>query len=188
MGSALQQLFAQLVKAIATSANAIFDKSFETKSFDGRPWKARKHGNRGSLLVDSGALRRSLKYSISGNTIIWTSNLPYAKIHNDGGYIKITPKMRKFFWHMYYTCTKKIKRGKKGQVLKASLVHSKDAEFWKAMALLANRKVGSYIKIPRRRFIGNSREVDAKVKKIMDAFVKKLSDAIARQAKARAKS
>ncbi len=189
--SALESLYQQLIVAIATNVNAIFDKSFETKSFDGRPWKHRIPGNvkfPGALLMNSGNLRRSLKYNISGNTITWTSNLPYAKIHNDGGYIKITPKMRKFFWHMYYTCTKKIKRGKKGQVLKASLVHSKDAEFWKAMALLANRKVGSYIKIPRRRFIGNSREVDAKVKKIMDAFMKKLSAAIARQAKARAKS
>ena len=88
--TALQQLFAQLVKTIAASANAIFDKSFETKSFDGRPWKTRKRNRRGSLLVDSGALRRSLKYTINGNTITWTSNLPYAKIHNDGGYIKIT--------------------------------------------------------------------------------------------------
>jgi len=186
--TALQQLFAQLVKAVAISANAIFDKSFETKSFDGRPWKARKHGNRGSLLVDSGALRRSLNYTINGNTITWTSNLPYAKIHNDGGYIKITPKMRKFFWHMYYTCTKKIKRGKKGQVLKASLVHSKDAEFWKAMALLANRKQGKYIKIPRRRFIGNSNEVSRKIKQITDAFMKRLDDAITRQSKARSRS
>lgn len=186
--TALQQLFAQLVKAIATSANAIFDKSFETKSFDGRPWKTRKRNRRGSLLVDSGALRRSLKYTINGNTITWTSNLPYAKIHNDGGYIKITPKMRRFFWAKYYECTKRIKRGKKGQVLKASKIHSEDAEFWKAMALLATRKQGKYIKIPRRRFIGNSREVSQKVQKIMDAFMQKLTDAIARQSKAMAKS
>ncbi len=186
--SALQQLFAQLVKAIATSANAIFDKSFETKSFDGRLWKARKHGNRGSLLVDSGALRRSIKYTINGNSITWTSNLPYAKIHNDGGFIKITPKMRRFFWHMYYSCTKKIKRGKKGQVLKASQRHSEDAKFWKAMALLATRKQGAYIKIPRRRFIGNSNEVSRKIKQITDAFMKRLNDAIVRQANARARS
>ena len=186
--TALQQLFAQLVKAIATSANAIYDKSFETKSFDGRPWKTRKRNRRGSLLVDSGALRRSLKYTINGNTITWTSNLPYAKIHNDGGFIKITPKMRRFFWAKYYECTKKIKRGKKGQVLKASKVHSEDAEFWKAMALLATRKLGAYIKIPRRRFIGNSNEVSRKIKQITDAFMKRLDDAIARQSKARARS
>ncbi|MBO7439558.1 MAG: phage virion morphogenesis protein [Bacteroidales bacterium] len=186
--TALQKLFQELVKAVAISANAIFDKSFETKSFDGKAWKQRKRDRRGSLLINSGALRRSIRYTINGNQITWTSNLPYAKIHNDGGFIKITPKMRRFFWHMYYTCTKKIKRGKKGQVLKASKVHSEDAEFWKAMALLATRKQGAYIKIPRRRFIGNSNEVSRKIKQITDAFMKRLDDAIARQSKARARS
>ena len=186
--TALQQLFAQLVRAIATSATAIFDKSFETKSFDGRPWKHRIPGNvkfPGALLMNSGNLRRSLKYNISGNTITWTSNLPYAKIHNDGGLITVTPKMKRFFWAMHYKYAKRVKRGKKGQVLKASLANNDIAEFYKRMAL---KKVGSRIWIRRRRFIGPSKEVDAKVKKIMDAFMKKLTDAIARQAKARAKS
>ena len=66
----------------------------------------------------------------------------------NGGFIKITPKMRRFFWHMYYTCTKEIKRGKKGQVLKSSKVHSEDAEFWKAMALLATRNKAHISKYP----------------------------------------
>lgn len=186
--TATQQLFQQLLITIATHATAIFDKSFQTKSFAGVKWRQRTPPTikfPGAMMLNSGALRRSLKYSIDGNRITWTSNLPYAKMHNSGGYIKVTPKMRRFFWAMYYQYAKRVKRGKKGQVLKASKNNNEIAEFFKNMAL---KKLGSRIHIPARRFIGPCPEVRLKVQKIMDAFVKKLSDAIARQAKARARS
>mgnify|MGYP002853282096 CR=1 FL=1 len=169
--SALEKIFAAIVKESAINLSDLFDKSFETKSFNGKQWKNRINNRRGSLLVDSGALRRSLKYTITGNTIVWTSNLPYAQIHNEGGKIKITPKMHRFFWAKYMSLSKKVKKGKKGQVLKASKTNYEEAQLYKALAL---KKIGTFITIPQRQFIGESPEVKIRVDKIANKYINKL--------------
>ena len=47
-----------------------------------------------STLVDSGRLMKSIKFRVSGNTIIIGSNVAYAKIHHEGGIIY--PKKAKY--------------------------------------------------------------------------------------------
>lgn len=178
--AALERIFEAIVKESAISLTELFDKSFETKSFGGKPWTKRLRTRRGSLLVDSGALRRSIKYSINGNKITWTSDLPYAAIHNTGGKIKVTPKMKRFFWAKYNEYNKKIKKGKKGQVLqsKANKNNYDEAQFWKAMAL---KKVGTFIKIPQRQFIGESPDVKQRIEKITNKYVNKLLETMAKR-------
>ena len=113
-----------------------FDKNFERKGFFGNPWPPRKfQNNRGSLLMQSGKLRRSIKAAREGDGIRFTSSEPYSAIHNEGGRIRVTDKMRKFFWAKY--------------------AETKD-EQWKWLAL---KKVGSTLTIPERRFIGDAPEV-----------------------------
>lgn len=49
-------------------------------------WKARKYKSKGSLLNKSGRLKRSIrKLSVGDNFVIIGTDVPYAKIHNEGG-------------------------------------------------------------------------------------------------------
>lgn len=51
-------------------------------------WKPRKRNNRGSLLVQSGRLKRSIRKLYSGTYFVMIgTDVPYAKIHNQGGTI-----------------------------------------------------------------------------------------------------
>lgn len=49
-------------------------------------WKARKRKDRGSLMVRTGRLKRSIRKISSGATYVMIgSDVPYAKVHNEGG-------------------------------------------------------------------------------------------------------
>lgn len=105
-----------------------FKNNFERKAFFNAVWKA-------SILPDtmnkSGNLKSSIKLkTASMGEIKIESDTPYSRIHNEGGKIKKTEKMIKFFWAMY----KKEKH-----------------EFWKRLAISKNQ----YIEIPQRQFMGD---------------------------------
>lgn len=78
-----------------------FDKE---QSPDGVKWRQlsdarhNERSKRGSykILSDTGELRRSVKYKAFSNYVIIGSNLKYSRIHQFGGKITVTPKMRKF--------------------------------------------------------------------------------------------
>ena len=69
------------MREIAIDLSEEFDKNFERKSFFGSPWRRRIMSGRGTLLVASGRLRRSLRHSVTARYISWSSDAPYAKIH-----------------------------------------------------------------------------------------------------------
>jgi len=104
-------------------------------------WKTRDHRQGGNTLVKTGKLQRDIqKRQVRfERTVVGTSNITseYAEIHNNGGTIRITSGMRKFFWAQFYD--------------------TKD-EYWKGMAL----HKGSTITIPKREFIGESDSLDKK--------------------------
>lgn len=155
-----------------------FDRNFETKSFFREPWKDRRDLTaKGSLLNVTGKLRRSIHSRISGNSLEYTSTEPYAEIHNTGGKIRVTQKMQKYFWAKYYEHSGKVKHNKNGTVSKASGAASGKAEVYKNLALM---KVGSEIKIPRRRFIGDHPNLRKIAKDITEenvrGYIKSLTD------------
>lgn len=153
-----QQLFNLLLKDIKIELDDEFDRNFERKAFFNIAWKSAKHNTIGSLLVRTGALRKSMFPSqLNGNTITWTSSLPYADIQNSGGKITVTQKMRGFFWYKYRMAT-----GGNNKNLNA------EALFWKAMAL---KKVGSVIVIEKRQFIGDHPQVHTAIKNTADDWV-----------------
>lgn len=89
-------------------------------------------------MYNKGRLMHSIKkQSASMSRIVVVANCDYANIHNEGGYITVSAQMKKYFWAKYYELNKE---GKK-------------AEFCKAMAL---KPVGSKIKIPQHKFMGDS--------------------------------
>lgn len=177
----IDKLIAATLQRIAVGLAEYFDKSFETKSFDGKPWPKRRIDNRGTLMNATGTLRRSIKYKVTERSVQFVSNMPYAKIHNEGGKIKVTPKMKKFFWAKYRELVPKIKRKKNGDLMKSSLPTARIAEFYKAMAL---KKVGSLITMPKRQFIGPGKKVTAIVEhQIQVCIIQPITEAMKRQMK-----
>lgn len=134
--SKIKKRWQLMMRDIAVDLADEFDKNFERKAFFDRKWRDRKFGNRGTLLVASGRLRRSIRTKETLNSITFTSDTPYASIHNEGGVIEVTKKMKGYFWYMY---------GQTGY------------EPYKAMAM---KKEGSKIVIPKRQFIGYHKEID----------------------------
>ena len=63
-----------------------FDRNFERKAFFSDKWKPRAYDYpKGSLLLVTGAMRRSTQGRVEGNGVRFSSALAYAAIHNEGG-------------------------------------------------------------------------------------------------------
>lgn len=160
-----QDFINNTIKGTSKDLLEAFDRNFERKAFFDKRWPASRSPRRGGL-QQRGTLRGALKSRTSEMSIFFENAMPYAAIHNEGGKIKVTEKMKKFFWAMYYK-TANIKKGEKKRVKKMSI----EAEQWKAMALL---KIGSHIEIPQRRFLGDHPEVYNIIAKVVDVNFKKL--------------
>lgn len=114
-----------------------FIKDTSLERWDPRKVNPKKGGKR-NILVKSGALRRSVRIIRSGpGYVVVGSDLPYAKIHNEGGTIRGTFRVRQYN-RKSFTRTWKGKR----QKVKASTVSNH------------TRKVNT--EIPQRQFIGLS--------------------------------
>ncbi len=169
MKSEIHRILRNILSDIRVELSDEFDKNFEREAFFSEAWQRRKSPARGSghLLVDTGGLRQSIQSKSDDQSITFFSTAPQAAIHNDGGEIKVTPKMKRFFWAKYYEATGGFQRKKDGSNRQNG--HNRrltsEAEFWKLMALM---KVGSSVKIPRRRFLGASPEVEKTVREIIE--------------------
>ena len=139
-----EQLKRNILSDMRVELTEEFDKNFERKAFFTRSWKKRADPNaKGSLLLVTGTLRRSIRSEVRGNGVRFTSAVPYASIHNEGGKITVTAKMKRFFWYKY-----KI---------------TKD-EMWKRMALMT---VGKVITMPQRQFIGDGKHTQEIIKGVI---------------------
>ena len=119
-------------------------------------------------MMRTGRLRKSLlSPKVTSNGIIWSSSLPYADIHNNGGEIRVTPQMRKFFWAKYYQTSSATTKKKNGEASSSARNRklSIEAEQWKALAL---KPIGSIIKIEKRQFIGSHPQVDKHIKEVIN--------------------
>jgi len=155
-----------------------FDRNFQRKAFFDRSWPAEGHHNpRGSQLIRSGKLRRSINPSIRGDEIHWESTEPYADIQNFGGEITVTMKMKKYFWAKYYELNGSITTTKGGTARNTAQNRalSSEAAFYKNMALM---KVGSKIKIPARQFIGDHPRVQQIVQATVDEHMSEVEKEI----------
>ncbi len=153
-----------------------FDRNFTRKGFFGKKWAATKFANpRGSLMLRSGNLRSGIQSKLDGGSIRYTSNQPYAAIHNSGGEITVTKRMRGYFMWRLKEVRKKYRSKKDGSRRKDKYNRrvSDEEQFYRAMV---GKKVGSKIIIPQRQFIGNSPEteqiIQGVVKENIDAFFK----------------
>ena len=169
MNQDLQKIIRNILNDIRVEMGDEFDKNFQRQAFFSEAWQRRKSPTRpgGSTLIDTGKLRQSIQSKSTESSITFYSTLPYAAIHNDGGEIKVTRKMKRYFWHKYYSATGSFGRKKNGERRndKRTIQLSTEAEFWKCLALM---KEGKSIKIPRRRFLGVAPEVEKVVTEIIE--------------------
>ena len=167
----------RILRDIRVDAAQEFDRNFERQSFFGEAWRRRRSPLRGDghLLVDSGDLRRSVRSRSDDTSVTFFSTLPYAAIHNNGGEIVVTRRMKAFFWAMYRKAVGGFRRRKDGSLSRSRRQErlSAEAEFWKAMAL---KKVGDRIVIPRRRFLGASPELEGNIRRIVERDIDEYLD------------
>lgn len=175
-------LIKETLKDIKVEALDEFDRNFEREAFFNDKWARRKYNDDESrgLLIKTGNLRRSITGRITDrDSVVIETTQPYAKIHNEGGTITVTRKMKKYFWWKYITITgsKRMKAGipityserfsrKKDGTLrntKRNRALTAEAEFYRAMAM---KKAGSKITIPKRQFIGNHPDLEKLLKEI----------------------
>lgn len=153
-----------------------FDKNFERKGFFTEKWPDSKmRNNRGSLMMRSGNLRRSIKYNVREGMVMFSSSLPYASIHNEGGEITVTAKMLRYFWAMYYKAAGAVTTKKNGDDSnsKRNVNLRAEAVQWKNLALM---KVGQKIKVEKRQFVGDHPQVSNIVNNILDKNMQELND------------
>ena len=169
---------------VGTIAVNFFKKSFDWQGqkINGNIKKWKKRGPSTSrrkgrkLLIDKGRLQRGVTKSVANKSVkigVDATVEKYAGMMNDGGQIKVTAKMRKFFWAMYYQAmgrkvySVKTKAQRKG---KKQVAINDDADFWKAMALTKK----SHIDITARPFIYHSEDLVKEINKEMTKAIQKI--------------
>lgn len=169
MNEDVRRIVSRILKDIQVEMSDEFDKNFERQAFFSEAWARRKSPTRpgGTILVDTGGLRRSITSRSTEKSIIFYTTHPAAEIHNEGGEIVVTRKMKRYFWYRYYEATGSFGRKKSGEIRrdKRTVQLSDEAQFWKFMAMM---KEGNTIKIPRRQFLGTSPEVEKAVRDIVE--------------------
>lgn len=134
-----------------------FDRNFQRKAFFDKSWPPRKMNGKGSLLMVTGKLRRSIRSRVDADSVVWETSERYAAIHNYGGSITVTAKMKKFFWYKYKV--------------------TKD-DSWKWMALM---KTGAHITIPQRQFLGDHPEVRKRAEAVVNRHLQGYAQDIIRR-------
>lgn len=174
-----------ILKDVEVKLSEEFDRNFQRKAFFDRPWpKTKLVNNKGSMLARTNSLRRSVNSKMGTDSITWSSSLPYASIHNDGGEIAVTAKMKKFFWYKYYEASGKMSTKKDGSLSnnKRNQRLNLEAEQWKALALMP---VGKMMKIDQRQFIGDHPQVQEAVKTIIDRNMRIFSEELTKKFKSK---
>lgn len=145
---------------ISKTAVEYYKESFRKKGFDGKPWPAlskRYKPKRGSMMIRSSKLMNSIVDSVTtANRVVISagnSNVPYARIHNEGG---------------------SINRAARSEIFKRNRVKSGSnlGKFRKGTtAGRGSTFKASIIKMPQRQFMGYAFELNTKIiKRIKAAY------------------
>lgn len=162
--------FESQLPAVVSEMGAIgqnhFVKSFQKQGFENvtlEKWKPRKDTrmDRGkpnrAILVKSGALRRSIRRVAIGKygyNIV--SDMPYAKIHNDGGLINkdFNRKILSFNRDNKFV-SQKTRKGRNMTTYQQQVTINAHS-----------------IRMPKRQFMGYSRNMNSKIERMIDKYVK----------------
>lgn len=133
--------------------------------------------NYGTLLSGRNHLFSSINYTPQNGRVRVYNDAPHAPTHNFGDTLKprVTPRMRRFAWAQYYRVSGKGKKAGKGRKSSENVVQQEDspeALNWKKLAL--TKKTNLSIKIPARPFLGESKELDEKIREKGETEIRKI--------------
>ena len=171
---ATEAIHDKIPRAIAVLAKNHFRNTFREGGFDGKPWKTTWRQQLGvgaekgykPLTSKTLTLMNSIDAEVQDKAVRVHSDLDYSLIHNEGGDINITAKMRGYFWAMFLSEGGKSK-GKKREL-------PPRARKWLALALAAKKK--KKFKIPKRQFIGESKPLNDKINKKIESIIRGIID------------
>jgi phage virion morphogenesis family len=109
-------------------------------------WQARKRPDRGSLLLRTGRLKRSIRKIASGDYyVVVGTDVPYAQLHNEGGTVSKVVQVKA---HTRKVVIRQRKVSRKGKV-SSKVIGSKMVN-----VRVHNRKMNRTM--PKRQFLGES--------------------------------
>lgn len=92
----MQEILPRISEKVRVNLTEAFDRNFERKGFFNQPWPQTKRPvRRGSLMIRTSALRNSIQSRVEGESILFSSDRPYAEIHNSGGIMNRVSKKGK---------------------------------------------------------------------------------------------
>ncbi|MCD6017272.1 MAG: phage virion morphosis family protein [Bacteroidetes bacterium] len=157
-----KQAVEEFVVVMGVEAKNHFVRNFNRQGFLDEavdPWQKRKNkrGSGRGILIKTGDLKRSIRIiRKSRNGVTIGSDLPYAKIHNEGGSISKSARNA--------TLNFKIKSNGSSRFAKA-----KNANFQQDV------HIGKHtIRMPKRQFIGHSGQLTRKLALMLRAEIRKV--------------
>lgn len=175
---------------VGNEAINMFKDNFTDGGFFGSGWEQpirRKlsfngaKGQYGPLLSGSSHLMRSFdKDTNTPSKVVIKNPVEYAAIHNEGGTITVTAKMKRYFMARFIETKgsmgltrvrRRLSKNQRNQAL------SREARFYLAMA---HKKEGSTIRMPKRQFMGNHPVLAKKINDIIYNELKKFIDTYGR--------
>lgn len=161
---------------VGTKAVSLTKQRFTDSAFSGRKWQEpyrRKLSFKGTqasyktLLSGTNHLRESTYFKPEPGKVYIRNQVDYAQIHNDGGSIKVTAKMKRYFWYRYAAAKGARLTKKRGGLrkTKGNEALTREAMFWRNMAL---KREGSLIRMPRRHFFGPDANMSKEIRKIIE--------------------
>lgn len=151
----------QVPQIVLQTAQESFKQNFNKKSFDGNLWpETKKPVKKGTLMVRSRALLNSVRGTVVSSSLVrmiaGSPEVPYARIHNEGGKISRAARSETF-------TRNRAKAGKrKGQFRKGT----SDGQGFSFKAYSYN--------MPQRQFMGPSAQLSKEIKDNIAAAFKNL--------------
>lgn len=181
-----REVYDKLPRKVGTVAVNHFKQNFREGGFvdEGvQPWKRTRRQDGGGtdakyspLTSRRNHLMRSIQSEPGRGVVTITNPVEYAAIHNEGGTVEtnptVTPKMRKMAWRKVYS----LAGVRKGEKLPEEL--PEEAAKWRALALTKKTKLHVKAKIPKRQFMGESKELTEKINKMITESINKIKDGI----------
>lgn len=90
-----RNIYDDILRDARVKLTEMFNQNFREQGFFGQKWvatkvsKTNKRG-KGSILIVTGAMRRSIRSMVRGMAVVFTSHLPYTALHNEGGNFSVT--------------------------------------------------------------------------------------------------
>jgi phage gpG-like protein len=168
----MQELNRRFPKAVGVMAVEFYKQSFTRGGFieNGavEKWKERKskdkNKKRRAILVQSGRLKRSIRMIRYGyGFVVVGSDVPYAKIHNEGGTINTTARVKQFSRRKYsavYSVRSRKRLKNKRTLSGYSTVRAH------------SRKINT--RMPKRQFMGYSNFLNRRIQMNLNIEIKRI--------------